>query len=410
MRLRATTARAAHRGSALLLVTALVAAGCSTGTGNSADSEKPQAAPAKGDPVAEETPEVAVSDNVARRDVAVDTKVEVNAENGTLQRVVVRGGPKGERGPVSGELSGDSAAWQADQLLEPGGTYKIKTVAVDDEGRVLRQTRKFKTDDLTLDEQTYPSIAPLEGETVGVGMPVIVTFDIPVTDRAAIERHLEVDAKPAVHGTWHWYSDQEVHFRPRHFYKPGSEVTVNVDINSIDAGNGVYGQMDRSVTFDVGKKVVSRIKVKKHLMNVFINDRHARTIPISAGMKGYATRSGTKIIMEKYRVKRMDAATTGVSRSDPEYYNIPDVYWAMRVTYSGEFIHGAPWSVADQGEANVSHGCVGMSLEDAHWLYERSSRGDPVFVTGTKRKIEPGNGYTDWDISYREYKQGSALS
>jgi lipoprotein-anchoring transpeptidase ErfK/SrfK len=409
MTLRGTTVQAARRGSALLLATALLAAGCSTVTGNSADREAPQAGPAKGEPVAEETPEVAVSDNVTKRNVEVDTKVEVGAENGTLKQVRVLGGPKGERGPVSGELNGDSTRWRADELLEPGGTYKIKTVAVDDEGRVLRQTRKFHTDDLTLDEQTYPSIAPLEGETVGVGMPIIITFDIPVTDRAAIERHLSVDAEPAVQGTWHWYGDQEVHFRPRHFYKAGSEVTVNANIDSIDAGNGVYGQMDRSVTFDIGKKVVSRINVDKHRMNVFINGHHARTIPISAGKKGYATRSGTKIIMEKYRVKRMDAATTGISRNDPEYYNIPDVRWAMRVTYSGEFIHGAPWSVADQGEANVSHGCVGMSLEDAKWLFDRSSRGDVVFVTGTKRQIEPGNGYTDWDVSYQEYKQGSAL-
>jgi lipoprotein-anchoring transpeptidase ErfK/SrfK len=410
MTLRGTKVEYARRGSVLLLATALLAAGCSSATDTGADPQGPQAAPAQGEPVAEETPEVVVTDNVTKRNVAVDTEVQVGAENGTLKQVRVFGGPKGERGSVSGALNGESTQWRADQLLEPGGTYKIKTVAVDDDGRVLRDTRKFHTDDLTLDEQTYPSIAPLDGETVGVGMPIIVTFDIPVTDRAAIERHLSVDAEPAVEGTWHWYSDTEVHFRPKHFYEPGSEVTVNVDINSIDAGNGVYGQMDRSVSFDIGKSVVSRIHVKHHKMDVFINGDHARTIPVSAGKKGYATRSGTKIIMEKYRKKRMDAATTGVSRNSPEYYNIPDVYWAMRVTYSGEFIHGAPWSVADQGEANVSHGCVGMSLADAKWLYERSNRGDVAIVTGTKRKIEPGNGYTDWDISYSEYKEGSALS
>jgi lipoprotein-anchoring transpeptidase ErfK/SrfK len=409
MTLRGTTVRAARRGSVLLLATALMAAGCSSATENGTRAEAPQAGPAKGEPVAEPTPEVEVSDNVTKRSVAVDTKVEVSAENGTLKKVRVVGHAEDEHQSVSGDMARDGTSWKADGLLEPNGTYRIKTVAVDDEGRVLRQTRTFHTDNLSLDEQTYPSIAPLEGETVGVGMPIIVTFDIPVTDRAAIERHLDVEADPNVQGTWHWYSDQEVHFRPKHFYKAGSEVTVNVDINSIDAGNGVYGQMDRSVTFNIGKKVISRVNVDKHRMNVSINGHHARTIPISAGKAGYATRSGTKIIMEKFRVKRMDAATTGISKNDPEYYNIPDVRWAMRVTYSGEFIHGAPWSVADQGEANVSHGCVGMSLEDAKWLYDRSSRGDVVFVTGTKRKIEPGNGYTDWDVSYQQYKQGSAL-
>ena len=410
MTLRGTKVEAARRGSALLLATALLAAGCSTATEKSADGEAPQAGPAKGEPVTQETPDVTVSDNVSENGVPVDTKLEVSAENGTLKKVRVVGKAEDEHQHVSGAMAGDGTSWKADGLLEPNGTYHIKTVAVDDEGRVLRQTRTFHTDNLSLDEQTYPSIAPLEGETVGVGMPIIVTFDIPVTDRAAIERQLSVDAKPAVQGTWHWYGDQEVHFRPKHFYKPGSQVTVNADINSIDAGNGVYGQLDRSVTFNIGDKVVSRIHVDHHKMDVFINNHHARTIPISAGKAGYATRSGTKIIMEKYRVKRMDSTTVGIGRNSPEYYNIPDVRWAMRVTYSGEFIHGAPWSVADQGEANVSHGCVGMSLEDAKWLFDRSSRGDVVFVTGTKRQIEPGNGYTDWDISYQQYKQGSALS
>lgn len=410
MTMRGTKLLAARRGSALLFATALLAAGCSTATDNSADGRAPQSGPAKGEPVAQETPDVAVSDNVSKSGVPVDTKVQVSAQNGTLKQVRVVGQAEDEHQRVSGKMSGDGTSWKADELLEPNGTYRIKTVAVDDEGRVLHQTRTFHSDNLSLDEQTYPSIAPLEGETVGVGMPIIVTFDVPVTDRAAIERHLSVDAKPAVQGTWHWYSDQEVHFRPKHFYKAGSQVTVNADINSIDAGNGVYGQLDRSVTFNIGDKVVSRIHVDHHKMDVFINNHHARTIPISAGKAGYATRSGTKIIMEKYRVKRMDSTTVGIGKNSPDYYNIPDVRWAMRVTYSGEFIHGAPWSVADQGEANVSHGCVGMSLADAHWLYERSRRGDVVFVTGTKRQIEPGNGYTDWNVSYQDYKQGSALS
>jgi lipoprotein-anchoring transpeptidase ErfK/SrfK len=410
MRLRGTNGRYARPGAAVLLAGALVLAGCSTsGEDTNQAAQKPGAAAGK--PVAEEQPpEVTVDDNVSKHDVDVDTLVNVTAQDGTLKRVRVLGGPKGERGRVAGRLEDDGSAWKASELLEPGGTYKIKTVAVDDEDRVLRETRRFHTDDLTLDEQTYPSIAPLEGETVGVGMPIIVTFDIPVTDRAAIERHLEVESEPQVHGTWHWYSDTEVHFRPRTFWKSGSDVTVHADINSIDAGNGVYGQMDRSVSFDIGHKVVSRIKVDKHRMDVFIDGQHARRVPISAGKPGFETRSGTKIVMEKFRKKRMDSRTIGIGRNDPNFYNIPDVYWALRVTYSGEFVHGAPWSVADQGEANVSHGCVGMSLEDAKWLYERSRRGDVVKVTGTDREIEPGNGYTDWNVSFKEYKQGSALS
>jgi lipoprotein-anchoring transpeptidase ErfK/SrfK len=412
MTLRGTTGLAHRRSGAALLAAAVLLAGCSTAGPDETDSAAPKPGVPGGQPTAEETPEVTVSNNVSRRDVGVDERLSVSAQDGSLQKVVVVGGRKGERQKLRGELNGDGTTWTAEPLqLEPGTTYRVRTVAVDEEERVLRDKTKFRTDNLTLDEQTYASIAPLQGETVGVGMPAIVTFDIPVTDRAAIERHLEVRADgESVKGAWHWYSDNEVHFRPKTFWEPGTHVTVDVDINSVDAGNGIYGQMDRKVSFNVGQKVVTKINTDRHVANVFINDKHARRIPISAGMPGYETRSGTKLIMEKFETKRMDAATTGVSRNDPEYYNIPDVKWAMRVTYSGEFLHGAPWSVGSQGDANVSHGCVGMSLEDAYWLFQRSHRGDVVRVHGTNRTIEPGNGWTDWDVSFAEYKEGSALS
>jgi lipoprotein-anchoring transpeptidase ErfK/SrfK len=409
---RGTTWHAARRGAVLLSAAGLLAAGCtSTGADGEADRASGRPGDAQDAQPVDTSPDVTVTDNVDRRGVAVDTALRVEATDGTLRRVRVTGGPKGERQRVQGELNGDATTWKADELqLEPGVTYRVRTVAVDADDRVLRQTRRFRTENLSLDEQTYPSIAPLDGETVGVGMPVVVTFDVPVTDRASIERHLEVEAKPQVRGTWHWLSDTEVHYRPRRPWEPGTKVTVDADINSVDAGNGIYGQLDRSMSFRVGDSVVSRVKVDRHIMNVVVNGDLARRIPISAGKAGFETRSGTKLIMEKFETKRMDAATTGIERGDPEYYNIGKVPYAMRVTYSGEFLHGAPWSVGSQGSANVSHGCVGMSVEDAQWLYSISKRGDMVRVSGTDRGLEQGNGWTDWDVSFKEYKKGSALS
>ncbi len=116
------------------------------------------------------------------------------------------------------------------------------------------------------------------------------------------------------------------------------------------------------------------------------------------------------MIVEKFTSKRMDAATTGIDPGNPEYYNLSDVKYAQRVTYSGEFLHAAPWSVGSQGYANVSHGCVGMSPSNAQWLFGLTKVGDPVEVTGTDRPMEAANGYGDWNVPWREYKQGSALS
>ena len=348
----------------------------------------------------------ASSVNLPRKgEVPVDTLIQLAARNGTLESVRLTAG----RSKVAGSLARDGSVWKAGDRLEPATAYRLTGVATDAEGLERKIDRTFRTVPLTLDQQTFPSIAPLDDETVGVAMPAIVQFDVPVTDRAEIERHLEVESKPAQPGSWHWVSDHEVHWRPKTYWKPGTEVTVNADINGVNAGNGIYGQHDRSSSFTVGDSVIMKIDVDAHNMQVVQNGDLLRTLPISAGKPGFSTRSGIKVIIEKFRYKDMDAATTGISEDDAEYYNIENVEYAQRVTYSGEFLHAAPWSVGSQGAANVSHGCIGMSTEDAAWLYSLTKRGDVVDVVGSDRPMEPYNGYGDWNVSWADYRSGSAL-
>ncbi|WP_229856348.1 L,D-transpeptidase [Nocardioides flavus (ex Wang et al. 2016)] len=335
--------------------------------------------------------------------VPIDTPVTVTASGGTLETVRVRS----EAGAVEGTVS--DGTWTSSTLLEPGTDYTVTATATRSDGRSVERTRRFHTVDLTLDEQTFASVAPLDGETVGVGMPVVVTFDLPVTDRALFEKHMRVTSTPAQKGSWYWLSDREAHYRPARYWKAGTDVSVDLDINSLPAGNGIYGQESRSIDFHVGDSVVSRVDVSTHTMRTFVNGTLARTMPISAGKAGWETRSGTKVIIEKFRRKRMNAATIGVDESDPEYYDLSNVQYAMRVTYSGEFLHAAPWSAGSQGSANVSHGCVGMSLADAQWLYDRTRRGDVVEVTGSERQMTLENGFGDWNLSAAEWRQGSAL-
>ena len=385
-------------GTVLLATAALV--GCSADGDNPLAEETPQSTPS------EETFDARVRVNLPRQGpVPVDTILQVGATDGTLRQVTFTAG----RQRLAGSMSDDQTAWTAEERLEPGTSYRLVGVALDSDGQTKRIERTFRTVDLTLDEQTYPSVAPLDGETVGVGMPVIVTCDIPVTKRAEVERHLSVESSPSQPGSWHWISDNEVHWRPKTYWEPGTDVTVHADINGVDAGNGIYGQEDRTSSFHVGDAVVMKIDTAAHQMRVLRNGSLLRTIPISAGKPGLETRSGIKVIIEKFRYKDMDAATTGVSESDPEYYNIDNVEYAQRVTYSGEFLHAAPWSVGSQGNANVSHGCVGMSTENAGWLYSVTRRGDVVDVTGSDRPMEPTNGYGDWNVSWADYRAGSAL-
>ena len=344
-------------------------------------------------------------------DVPVDTLLTVGLDHGELESVTVTGTEGAEvTGAPLEESAETEATWQAIQRLEPGTTYQLTARAVGGDGETAELVRSFTTQDLTLDQQTFPSVAPLHGETVGVGMPVIVNFDIPVTDRALYEQNMTVSTTPQQTGGWYWISDRVVHWRTQEYWQPGTQVNVNVAVNSLPAGNGIYGQQDTVIDFTVGRSVVSTVDLASRTMSVAIDGWVARTIPISAGDSSHQSRVGTKVVMEKHASVTMDAASTGVDSTDPDYYNIEDVKWAMRLTNSGEFVHAAPWSAGSHGRANVSHGCVGMSTANAAWLYQSSQRGDIVIYINGSRPMEPQNGWTDWNVPWEQWVQGSALA
>ena len=409
MRTRAPrSTRPAHRRTAAAAALLMLSAGLAACSSSPASDDAPQGAPGDdgaGASQAAQVEPVRLTTSFADAGaVPIDAPLTVSADGGELSDVRVTSAV----GPVEGRVKGGT--WTSTSLLEPGTDYQIAATATRSDGEAVERTRAFHTVDLTLDEQTYPSIAPLEGETVGVGMPVVVTFDVPVTDRATFEKHMHVASTPAQKGSWYWLSDSEAHFRPARYWTAGTDVTVDLDLNSVPAGNGIYGQEDRELSFHVGDAHVYRVNAQTHQMQVFSNGELLRTLPITTGKPGFTTRSGVKVIMEKFAKRRMNSETVGINRNSPEAYDIDDVRWAMRVTYSGEFIHAAPWSVGSQGYANVSHGCTGMSTADAGWLYAMSRRGDVVEYTGTDRPMTLENGYGDWNLAPAAWKQGSALS
>ena len=241
-------------------------------------------------------------------------------------------------------------------------------------------------------------------------MPVLVRFSAPVAEeyRANVERSLKVTSSPAVEGAWSWVSDTRVEYRPKEFWPVRTTVSVSADLAGVQAGADMWGAQDKGIGFRIGRSVVSVVDVSAHRMTVTIDGTLVRSIPVTTGKDGFLTRGGTRVISEMLPETRMDAQSTGVDPGDPEYYNL-DVRYAMRMTNSGEFIHAAPWSVESQGVANVSHGCVGMSLANAAWLFERSRVGDVVTIVNSTRKLEPGNGLTQWNVPWPEWVAGSAL-
>ena len=336
--------------------------------------------------------------------VRPDQPVTVKVASGTITELKVA---DADGDALEGSYNADRTQWTGVPQLRPGMRYKISGTAKGSDGSAETISASFRT--LTAERRLKASVSPLGGTTVGVAMPIQVFWNHPVEDKAAVERRLSVTTSVPVEGTWHWNDDRQVNFRPKVYWPEHTKVTVHIDTRGVRAGDGLWGWANRTIEFQIGTSVVSRVDVVHHVMNVYISGKLARRIPITAGKDGFTTRSGNKVIMEKFRVKRMDARTVGIKPGDPEYYDIHDVYYAHRVTSSGEFVHGAPWSSGSQGRENVSHGCVGMSLANGAWYFSQTHIGDPVIVTGTSRRIEPGNGWTDWNISWDVYKQGSAL-
>lgn len=385
-------------GVALTLATVTA---CSGGSG-----DDPQSAPSQAS--SDSGARIISSIRPGAKGIDLERKVRLRVESGTFETVQVT---RTKGGVVQGRLSADKTRWVSRSQLQAASRYRVTSTAVDDSGLKKSYESVFGTRALSLDEQTYPSFVPVDGQTVGVGMPVTIRFDVPVSDQASIERHLKVVSQPAQAGAFHWISNKEVHWRPKSYWRPGTDVTVTADIKGVHAGGGIYGQTDRTMKFHVGDAMVSKVNMDTHDMRVLRNGKLIRTIPITTGEQPkYTTRSGTKVILEKFRHKRMNSETIGIDPDSADGYDLDDVEYAMRVTYSGEFIHAAPWSVGQQGSANVSHGCTGMSTANAEWLYNNTNIGDVVDYVGTDKPMTLTNGFGDWNTPFADYRAGSALS
>jgi lipoprotein-anchoring transpeptidase ErfK/SrfK len=334
--------------------------------------------------------------------VALDARARVVADSGRLVRVKVTGA--GER--LAGTLADDGRSWESAGPLAPATRYRVVADAVDDAGTPTRRQSTFTT--LRPRAELRAAVMPLDGETVGVGLPIGVWFNEPVADRAAVERRLQVTSSRPVTGAWHWFNDSEVHYRPRDYWPSGTRVTLNARLAGTDAGDGVWGVADRTIHFRIGERRVSVVDVRAHRMKVVSGGRTLRVMPVSTGRDQYPTTNGIHFVIEKNRVELMDSSTIGIPRNSPGgYYKA--VAWSVRISNSGEFVHAAPWSTGSQGRANVSHGCVNLSTANAAWYYGLTRRGDVVEVRGSPRRPGDSFGVADWNMSWRAWRAGSAL-
>lgn len=354
-------------------------------------------------------------------DVRPDIPVAVAVADGRLVSVDLRptpagpatgGAPGAQAGAaasgvaVPGAVNSEGTRWASSAPLALGTRYEM-TARIDSPHGPVTARSSFTT--LTPQARLGPVVSPGDHAVAGVAKVIVVTFRSPVADRAAVERRLTVTSQPAVEGAWRWMSDHEVHWRPRAMWPANTAVEVAAALDGVDAGNGVWGERDVHVSFRIGDARVSYVDVRTHKMVVTRNGVAVKTFDQSAGSDRYPTMNGTHVVLEKFPKVVMDSATVGIPRNSPDGY-LTTTYWSVRISNSGEFVHGAPWSVDSQGRANVSHGCVNLAPADAEWFFDFAQPGDPVVVTGSTRPPSTTDaGTADWNMTWDQWRAGSAL-
>jgi lipoprotein-anchoring transpeptidase ErfK/SrfK len=302
---------------------------------------------------------------------------------------------------VTGTLSSGDTTWHSTWALDTGESYTVTAAGTDNQGHPVTATSTFTT--LTPATAFHTEIYEGQGATYGVGMPIMLTFDHPITNKAAVERSLQLTTSKPVIGAWYWDGSEQVYFRPRDYWPAYTTVSFTGHLNGVEGAPGVYGVHDLTQTFNIGQSVIAVASTTAHQTLIYVGGQQQYEWPISTGRTTLPTPDGTYLTVEKGNPVRMIGGTKGTS----SYYN-ELVNYAVRFTFSGDYFHSAPWSVVDQGFSNVSHGCVNLPPADAQIYYNMAIPGDPITITNSPQAGDWDDGWTEWFLDWNQYLQGSA--
>lgn len=388
---------------AALLVVPAVVLGLSACSGSPAAPPQPQTIADKGTPFDDLlVPKLTASVTDGAVGVTVDSPVTVSAEDGVLGVVTMT---DEDGATVAGRLSSDELTWTTTDPLDYNARYTLTAQSLG-LGGVTSRSMTFETH--SPENLTMPYLLPADGEVVGVGQPIAVRFDENIPNRRAAEAAIKVTTKPEVEGAFYWLSNREVRWRPAAYWKPGTTVDVTVNTYGVDLGDGLFGQDNVTTHFTIGDEVIATADDNTKTLTIRRNGEVVKTMPISMGKSSTPTDNGTYIIGDRFSHLVMDSSTYGVPSNSPNGYRT-EVDWATQMSYSGIYVHGAPWSVGSQGYSNVSHGCLNVSTSNAQWFYENTKRGDIVEVTNTVgTRLSGTDGLGDWNIPWDQWKAGNA--
>jgi lipoprotein-anchoring transpeptidase ErfK/SrfK len=398
---RTTSSRPARRARrlaavALTAAAALLATACQ-GSAPVAAKLSPPAVSAK--PAAAAVKYLRISPAPGSKNASPSDGITVTALRGGKISAVTVKGPSAEA--VTGTLSANGTSWHSTYALPTGQSYAVTATGTDAAGHPVSATSAFST--LTPTTAFHTEIFEGAGATYGVGMPIMLTFDHPITNKAAVERALTLTTSKPVVGAWYWDGSEQLDFRPRDYWPADTTVSFSSHLDGVEGAQGVYGVHDLAQTFNIGQSVIAVANTSTFHTQVYVDGALKYTWPISTGKTVTPTPNGTYLTVEKANPVRMIGGTKGTSG----YYN-ELVNWAVRFTFSGDYYHSAPWSVINQGDSNVSHGCVNLAPEDAETYYNLAVPGDPVTITSSSKAGNWDNGWTQWFLSWSQYLAGSA--
>ncbi|TQK28195.1 lipoprotein-anchoring transpeptidase ErfK/SrfK [Arthrobacter sp. SLBN-53] len=381
------------------LVAAIALSACSSQQA----PEQPRTIADKGTPFGDLlVPKLSASVTDGAVGVTVEEPVTVSTEGGVLGSVNL----VDENGSaVAGQLSKDGLTWSTTDPLDYNASY---TLTASSQGLAGAASTQMTFETHSPKNLTMPYVLPNKGEVVGVGQPIAIRFDENIANRSAAEQAIKVTTTPKVEGAFYWLNNREVRWRPAQYWKPGTKVEVAVNTYGVQLGDGLFGQDNASTDFTIGDQLIATADDSTKTLTVRRNGEVIKTMPISMGKDSTPTNNGTYIIGDRFAELVMDSSTYGVPVNSPNGYRT-EVDYATQMSYSGIYVHGAPWSVGSQGYSNVSHGCLNVSTANAQWFYENTKRGDIVEVVGTVGSVLPGtDGLGDWNIPWPQWKAGNA--
>ena len=385
--------------TALTAAAALLATACQGGSTPTATQLNPTAVASK--PAAMVAKYLKISPAPGTKNASPANGITVTAENGgKVTAVTVK---TSDDQSVTGSLGADKASWHSTYALPTGKSYTVTARGTDSAGAAVTATSRFTTMTPASGSTFHTEIYEGAGATYGVGMPIMLTFDHPIKDKAAVERSLRLTTSKPVVGAWYWDGSEQVDFRPRDYWPADTTVSFDGHLDGVEGAPGVYGVHDLTQTFNIGESVIAVASTDTHKTEIYVDGALNYTWPISTGKTTTPTPDGTYLAVEKSNPVRMIGGTKGTAG----YYN-ELVNYAVRFTYSGDYYHSAPWSVVNQGTTNVSHGCVNLAPEDAQIYYNLAIPGDPITIESSPKGGNWDDGWTEWFLSWSQYLAGSA--